>query len=333
MQNPHPMRRLKPRSTIAAALAFTAMLAPAPASAFCDILGMIAEVERGVTTVSSPRPEAAALHHLDTLLAEIERRRRMLAASGIFQAAGGVGLESYLASRREFVALRWRDGDEEANWSGEAGEVRRLLAASVFPEACPAEVAAFRAAAPMAAAIAPSGALTLDLPDPDQEPKLYQPETAAPIEPESREEPLSGLASRLAALAARIGEDANAAILAALALAGLAAPLAVRATLKIRRRRDPRYLCYMPVEVKTETGEMATHIVDISKAGARIATRNLITDGDHVEITIQGVGHHASMVWTKPNFGGARFETRLTRREMKSILDRARRGAGVALQG
>lgn len=333
-QRLHPAGRLTGGRAALAAMAAT-LFAPAPALAFCDALGLVAGIETAAVAASQDA-SVDALSTLEARLDQLDERRDALNDEAFQDAVGGVDVGAYLAARREFARNLQGGRPSPSTFPAaapEGGRLTRLMESDAMVAACPGQAAAFREAA----ATRSFAGLMTSPPDAPVQPRgaTFALASSASDTPAAAEEPgptASAITERLSALADQLGDESHAALIAAFALAGFAAPLAVRATLRMRRRREPRHLCYLDASVKSETGSLSTHIVDISRAGARIATKNLVANGDRVKISLEGVARDAQVVWTKPSFGGVLFDEPLSRREMTAVLSAAKKGAGTARQ-
>lgn len=95
------------------------------------------------------------------------------------------------------------------------------------------------------------------------------------------------------------------------------------------RRREPRYLCYLPVEISSAGRKLATAMVDVNRTGARVVIEGEpVKPGDPVAISVDGRLRPAVVIWEKHGRAGVRFKEALGGRELRHIEAMARSGAG-----
>ena len=145
--------------------------------------------------------------------------------------------------------------------------------------------------------------------------------TQAPPHPtESRPEALSqspnstsdrsgaglGLAEALGSVT-RIDTDWGIAILALLTvLTGIIVIVA-----RTGRRRDERYNCDIPTQIRISDVTMPARITNISRAGAQLRAECPFAAGDRGDILVNGASTKVKVIWVNQHFLGTKFQHRL----------------------
>ncbi|MGB0927730.1 MAG: PilZ domain-containing protein [Pikeienuella sp.] len=100
------------------------------------------------------------------------------------------------------------------------------------------------------------------------------------------------------------------------------------------RRQHRRYLCHLPVDIRTKDRTDPAILLDISQGGGKIVRAGNWDVGArlHVHLTTAEDPIPARVVWANKGFVGLNFRKPLTTAELGAILQRAKAGAGAALQ-
>lgn len=98
------------------------------------------------------------------------------------------------------------------------------------------------------------------------------------------------------------------------------------------RRQYRRYLCYMPVEVRSAERRTISTLLDLSRGGAKLARTHEWNVGTRLHLQLVGSAppRAARIVWANEGFVGLLFRKPLTAPEFQSLLTKANAGAGAA---
>lgn len=124
--------------------------------------------------------------------------------------------------------------------------------------------------------------------------------------------------------------DGVSGLLLAALVAAPAAAFAAHRIRVIRRRREGRYLCYLPVALSGRYRDEAARMVDFSRNGARVTMAGHLLDvGEEVELAYLGMTRTARVRWARRGSVGVRLTEPLSDAEFDMVLKAASRGAGA----
>ncbi len=266
------------------------------------------------------------------------------ALSAALAAPAGATRDAALAEAARLLA-EGGDGSPEIEAYLRNRDSARAFIAAGAPEAAQARLAAFdfrplarKVAEAAAEADCPPGETATAIPgagdglgEPATEADRFDVAGAAPLAalgPAKTPEAASGLANKARAL--KIEADRLGGLLLALLVAAPAAAFVAHRVQVYRRRREGRYLCYMPAAVAGRYRDERAIVVDFSRGGARLSLEaHMLEVGEDVEIDYAGLQRAAQVRWVRRRSVGLQLDEPLSDEEFDTVMDAARAGAGA----
>ncbi|MFN3262853.1 MAG: PilZ domain-containing protein [Pikeienuella sp.] len=266
------------------------------------------------------------------------------ALSAALSAPAGAAREAALAEATKLIA-EGGDGSPEIDaYLRNRAAARAFIAAGAL-SAAKERLAAFdfrplarKVAEAAAEADCPPGETETALPgagdglgEPATAPDRFDMAGAAPLAalgPAKTPEAASGLANKARAL--KIGADRLGGLLLAFLVAAPAAAFVAHRVKVYRRRREGRYLCYIPAALAGQYRDETAIVVDFSRSGARLALdAHIVEIGEEVEIDYAGLQRAAHVRWVRRRSVGIQLDEPLSDEAFDKVMDAARAGAGV----
>ncbi|MEM7525092.1 MAG: PilZ domain-containing protein [Pseudomonadota bacterium] len=263
------------------------------AAAVCDVHAAVSAVETAQLALISDSAGPEGVAALDAAL-------RRLSAAGTGDRAVSAAAQAYGAAMRD-LSLAIRDGDDASGaLSGRAAGLARAVSSAAVAAGCPeapsetsdrAEAPTDTAAASVAAAPSVAG--------------------SGERAPEGGFSLAAGLpatrADRLVALGPIRLEPASAeGVIRYLPFIALGFCLLFAFRLE-DRRGYPRYRCSVKIEVDCGGVRRESRVVDISRAGAKLAADPPPAVGEKVDLTLAGEARRGTVTWSNQAFYGLRF--------------------------